>query len=67
MAVYTPLNQQDIEAFLAQYDIGELVSFEGIAEGIENTNYLVILSAAKDPYAGGDPSATLRSAQGWRA
>jgi homoserine kinase type II len=47
MAVYTSLDQKDIELFLAQYDIGELVSFKGIAEGIENTNYLVTTNRAK--------------------
>src|SRR5579871_4234484 len=44
MAVYTPLTKQEIEAFLARYDVGELSSFKGIAEGIENTNYLISLS-----------------------
>ena len=47
MAVYTPLDKNDIESFLAQYDLGELISFEGIAEGIENTNYLVITNRGK--------------------
>ncbi len=47
MAVYTPLSQQDIESFLAQYDVGELVSFQGIAEGIENTNYLITTTRHK--------------------
>lgn len=42
MAVYTPLSKNDIETLLAQYDIGALVSFDPIAEGIENTNYLLV-------------------------
>jgi homoserine kinase type II len=41
MAVYTSLDQNDVVAFLAQYDVGELESFEGIAEGVSNTNYLI--------------------------
>lgn len=41
MAVYTPLTESDITEFLARYDVGELQSFGGIAEGVENTNYWV--------------------------
>ena len=41
MAVYTPVEKSALEAFLAQFDVGRLVSFKGIAEGIENSNYLV--------------------------
>ena len=44
MSVYTQLSSQDINGLLAQYDIGELVSFEGIEAGIENTNYFVDVS-----------------------
>ena len=44
MAVYTKLTAQDIEPFLKQYDIGTLVSFKGITEGVENTNYLLTTS-----------------------
>ncbi|MDE3060502.1 MAG: homoserine kinase [Pseudomonadota bacterium] len=47
MAVYTPLTRQDIESFLAHYDIGALTEFEGIAEGIENTNYVVCAGDGK--------------------
>lgn len=39
MAVYTALSDEDVAALLAQYDIGRLVACEGIAEGVENTNY----------------------------
>ena len=42
MAVYTDVSDDDLEAFLEAYDVGELVSFKGIAEGVENTNFLVI-------------------------
>ena len=41
MAVYTPVSAEVLAGFLARYDVGELVSSKGIAEGVENTNYLV--------------------------
>ena len=41
MAVYTEVSDEALEAFLIRYDIGSLVSFKGIAEGVENSNYLV--------------------------
>lgn len=42
MAVYTEVSDDDLTTFLAGYGVGELVSFKGIAEGVENTNYLVV-------------------------
>ena len=42
MAVYTNLSRDDIETLLAEYNIGTLVSFEEIAEGVENSNFLLI-------------------------
>ncbi len=39
MAVYTSVSDADLNTFLADYDIGEAVSFKGIAEGVENSNY----------------------------
>lgn len=41
MAVYTDINEIELADFLVQYEIGELMSYKGIAEGSENTNYLV--------------------------
>jgi homoserine kinase type II len=41
MAVYTDISEGELEAFLAGYDIGRLLSYKGIAEGSENSNYLV--------------------------
>ena len=41
MAVYTDVAAEELEAFLAGYDIGELLSYKGIAEGVENSNFLV--------------------------
>jgi homoserine kinase type II len=39
MAVYTEVSDEALAAFLADYDIGAIVSFRGIAEGVENSNY----------------------------
>ena len=41
MAVYTQLSRDAIEALLKQYDCGELLSFDGILQGVENTNYKI--------------------------
>ena len=41
MAVYTDVAAEDLGAFLAGYDIGELLAYKGIAEGVENSNFLV--------------------------
>lgn len=41
MAVYTPVSADDLAGFLSRYDVGEAVSFKGIAEGVENSNFLV--------------------------
>jgi homoserine kinase type II len=41
MAVYTDVGAEELEAFLSGYDIGELLSYKGIAEGVENSNFLV--------------------------
>src|ERR687896_194898 len=41
MAVYTDVSAEDLSQFLAGYDLGELLSYKGIAEGVENSNFLV--------------------------
>ncbi len=41
MAVYTEVTDDALRAFLSAYDIGELVAFRGIAEGVENSNYML--------------------------
>lgn len=41
MAVYTDVSADDIAAFVADYDIGTVLTFKGIAEGVENSNYLL--------------------------
>jgi homoserine kinase type II len=39
MAVYTEVSDEALVAFLADYDIGSVVAFRGIAEGVENSNF----------------------------
>ena len=41
MAVYTDVTADDLTRFLTDYDIGALRSYKGIAEGVENSNFLV--------------------------
>jgi homoserine kinase type II len=41
MAVYTEVSDEELSAFVAEFDIGDVVSFKGIAEGVENSNYLL--------------------------
>ncbi|MEO0797606.1 MAG: homoserine kinase [Pseudomonadota bacterium] len=47
MAVYTQVGDDELVAFLADYDVGNLLSFKGIAEGVENSNYLVATTAGQ--------------------
>ena len=47
MAVYTVVTAEALSDLLALYDLGTLVSAKGIAEGVENTNYLVDTSTAR--------------------
>ena len=42
MAVYTTVDADSLEGFLSVYDIGDVVSLKGIAEGVENSNYLLM-------------------------
>lgn len=41
MAVYTNLGAEDLAALIAEFDVGELTSAKGIAEGVSNSNWLV--------------------------
>ncbi|MDU6134587.1 homoserine kinase [Bradyrhizobium sp.] len=41
MAVYTDVAADELADFLKTYDIGELLSYKGIAEGVENSNFLL--------------------------
>jgi len=48
MAVYTQVCDDELTSFIASYNVGALLSYKGIAEGVENTNYLV--HTEKGPY-----------------
>lgn len=48
MAVYTDITEIELGAFLRLYDVGELLSYKGIAEGVENSNFL--LRTSRDSY-----------------
>ncbi|KAB0679576.1 homoserine kinase [Aureimonas leprariae] len=41
MAVYTDVSEPQLSAFLEAYDLGTLLSYKGIAEGVENSNFLL--------------------------
>ena len=47
MAVYTKLDKENIEEILSNYSIGHLKEFKGIEEGIENTNYFLLVDDKK--------------------
>ncbi len=44
LAVYTEVSDDEMTAFIHSYGLGELLSFKGIAEGVENSNFLVVTS-----------------------
>lgn len=50
MSVYTAVSQSRMEEFLRCYDVGSLVRYEGINEGVENTNYFVDTDGAPGRY-----------------
>ena len=47
MAVYTKFTEENIKSILSNYSIGSLDNFEGIQEGIENTNYFLLVEDKK--------------------
>ena len=47
MSVYTRVDAADVAAFLKDYAVGELLDLQGIADGIENTNYFVTTSGGR--------------------
>lgn len=49
MAVYTHLGAEDLARLIAEYDVGELVSAKGIAEGVSNSNWLVETTGSNGP------------------
>ena len=44
MAVYTKLKKKDIDTILENYSIGNLEEFDPIEEGVENTNYRILVN-----------------------
>jgi len=46
LAVYTDIAEDDLKWFLTEYDAGTLLSYKGIAEGVENSNFLLHTSKA---------------------
>ncbi len=42
MAVYTEFGDEEFAAFMTGYDLGAVLSVKGIAEGVENSNYLLV-------------------------
>ena len=47
MAVYTDLSDEELTALLNEYDIGRALAFKGIAEGVENSNFLLEADAGR--------------------
>lgn len=47
MSVYTIIEDDELKTFLSNYDVGDLQSFQGISDGIENTNYFVDTSRGR--------------------
>ncbi len=45
MAVYTEVSDEELKDFLGQYELGDVTAFKGIAEGVENSNYLLRTTA----------------------
>ena len=47
MAVYTKLNEDTLKEFFLKYNLGQLLNYEEIQEGIENTNYFIKTNKGK--------------------
>ena len=47
MAVYTKIKTDELINFLKLYDLDELISWQGIAEGVENSNFFIETKSAK--------------------
>ena len=48
MSVYTTIEPDELEGFLSSYSVGALRDYEGISDGIENTNYFVNTGIGND-------------------
>lgn len=44
MAVYTDISENELQAFMADYALGQVLSYRGIAEGVENSNFMLHMS-----------------------
>ena len=47
MAVYTKLSEKELKNFFSKYDLGDLINYKAIEEGIENTNYFTMTGKGK--------------------
>jgi homoserine kinase type II len=47
LAVYTDFSDEELDAFVKGYDLGAALSVKGIAEGVENSNYLLVTEAGQ--------------------
>lgn len=47
MAVYTQVSEQEVSQCLQNYEIGDLVTLKGIAQGVENSNFLLVTTTGK--------------------
>ena len=47
MSVYTSVSDEEMKVFLAQYDLGEFISLQGIAQGITNSNYFLTTTTGR--------------------
>ena len=47
MAVYTKLSKAQLKDFFSKYNLGKIINYKEIEEGIENTNYCVELEKGK--------------------
>ncbi|NBC36805.1 homoserine kinase [Novosphingobium sp. FSY-8] len=56
MAVYTQLTFEDARALIGQYDVGQLTTIKGIAEGVSNSNWIVHTTGGAFLDAGGAPA-----------
>ncbi len=47
MAVYTDITETELQAFMDDYDLGNVLSYRGIAEGVENSNFMLHMEAGE--------------------